>query len=59
MQLPKILRRKKRDTVDNKLDDALKRLSDATEANDEACEQVKLRQTNGKLKIVSVPPGKK
>ena len=45
------------EVVDQALDDALKSLADATKANIAACEKVRRRQSSGKLKLVSVPPG--
>jgi hypothetical protein len=45
------------EVVDKELDDALKKLADATRRNTEAGEKLRERQSSGKLKLVSLPPG--
>lgn len=45
------------EVVDEALDDALKNLAEATRENIAACAQVRKRQSSGKLKLVSLPPG--
>lgn len=42
--------------ADAKLDDALQRLADATQANTEVCKKVRRRQSSGALKVVNVEP---
>jgi hypothetical protein len=42
--------------ADQKLDDALVRLTESIQANERVCEKVRRRQSSGRLKLVSVPP---
>lgn len=44
------------EVADQKLDEALQRLAEATKVNTEMCERVKRRQSSGRLKLVSLPP---
>jgi hypothetical protein len=44
------------EVADQQLDEALQRLSEATDANAEMCEKVRRRQSSGRLKLVSLPP---
>lgn len=44
------------EVADQKLDEALQRLADATKVNTEMCEKVRRRQSSGRLKLISMPP---
>lgn len=43
-------------TADDELDLALQRLTEATKQNEDACREVRRRQSSGSLRIVSTPP---